>query len=92
LPFWLSYGAATLLPDGRVFYAGNSSGTGQAHAYDPATETWAALAPIPQPVWDTAAVTGTDGRVYVVGGGVASLAPQLEAVFVYDPKRDEWYQ
>jgi hypothetical protein len=63
------------LPDGRVLVAGGGEGyqyTGEpstaAQLYDPMTDTWAALPPMPDTRTGSAAVVLTDGSVLIVGG------------------------
>lgn len=57
-------------------------------AYDPGTDTWTPLAPIPQPVSDATA-TVVDGLIYVIGGAI-SPATYSSDVQIYDPVNDEW--
>lgn len=67
--------AAPLL-DGRVLVAGGERVMGgesdmttrTANLYDPATDTWTALSPMPEPRAGGAAVTLADGSVLIVGG------------------------
>jgi N-acetylneuraminic acid mutarotase len=57
------------------------------YAYDPATDTWAARAPMPTPR-GALSVTAHEGRLYAIGGydGQANRAE----VEVYDPVRNSW--
>jgi len=73
---------AATLADGRVLVAGGERDTcgvdglcGETYVaieaaslYDPATDTWTALPPMPEPRAGGAAVTLTDGSVLIVGG------------------------
>ena len=64
------------LRDGRVLIAGGRVPTGEyettpsstADLYDPATNTWLELPPMPEPRAGGAAVLLDDGSVLVVGG------------------------
>ena len=67
------------LPDGRVLVAGGDGAyqgasldganvTASAEAYDPATDTWSPLPPMPEPRAGGAAVVLADGSVLLVGG------------------------
>ncbi len=62
------------------------------HRYDPATDSWIELAPLPMPLSHTEPSTFVhDGRIHVAGGrsqptGRASVAE----VIVYDPDTDTW--
>ena len=73
---------ASTLADGRVLVAGGERDTcgvdglcgetyvaiDSASLYDPATDAWTALAPMPESRAGGAAVTLTDGSVVIVGG------------------------
>ena len=73
---------AATLADGRVLVAGGERDTcgvdglcgetyvaiDSASLYDPATDAWTALPPMPEPRAGGAAVTLTDGSVLIVGG------------------------
>jgi N-acetylneuraminic acid mutarotase len=52
------------------------------------TGTWSTVAPMPTPRTELAAVAGTDGRIYVIGGAGASGAGRV--VEIYDPVGDSW--
>jgi fibronectin type 3 domain-containing protein len=61
--------------------------TDQLRRYDPATDAWQALAPIPTPREKHTAVV-YNGKIYVVGGtGASGLIAGME---VYDPSTDTW--
>lgn len=67
---------AVRMADGRVLVAGGSGVkvTDAADLYDPATNSWSALPPMPAPHRDGAAVLLADGSVLIVGGlGDAAL-------------------
>ena len=57
-------------------------------AYEPASDTWSELAPLPEPRHH-AALTALDGRLYLTGGGVEGFAPRANT-WVYDPGSDRW--
>lgn len=60
------------------------------HAYDPETDSWEALAPLPKAlshVSNSTFVMG--GRIIVVGGEVAHGSPVAD-VFAYDPEVNTW--
>lgn len=52
-------------------------------AYTPSTDTWATLVPMPTARYDVAAATGTDGRIYAIGGTNGEVA--LNTVEAYTP-------
>jgi hypothetical protein len=79
--------AQLLLPDGRVFVAGGSSGSVEqvppvsttlatVEVFDPSSETWSSWAPLPQAEPFVAALLMGDGRPLIVGSFEAE---------VYDP-------
>jgi hypothetical protein len=88
-------GAAT----GGLFYAiagrhgwNESSGdVAEVDAFDPASGSWTARAPIPIARSEIGAATSTtaDGRIVVVGGSISGIAPSAD-VLVYDPALDAW--
>lgn len=62
----------------------------QVHAYDPATDTWSAVASMPRGQSHNNASTFTlDGRVLVIGGEV-SYGSSTREVHAYDPATDRW--
>ncbi|MEO6028588.1 MAG: kelch repeat-containing protein, partial [Candidatus Binatia bacterium] len=57
--------------------------------YDPSTDTWTMVAPMPLAVSDATATVGPEGFIYVVGGAISpgTLVGELQ---IYDPVNDEW--
>ena len=84
----------------KVYLLGGSEVFGEvwssAHVYDPASDSWSAVADMPAPrTWSAVAVH--DGLIYVFGGGDAidepayyADAPPSSSVFVLDPVADAW--
>ncbi len=64
--------------------------TGSVEAFNPATETWRAVASLPTPLHHANAAS-IDGRIYVagfyLGGSFTSADPRVRA---YDPAGDTW--
>jgi len=62
-------------------------------AYDPATNTWQARMPMPTPR-NHAAIGVIDGKIYVIGGRLASAfvsaGSSTDVVEAYDPAADTW--
>lgn len=78
--------------DGFLYaIGGNSHGTTSSvawvEAYDPATDTWTAKAPLPVASQQLAAVT-IKGKIYAVGGSTANHA--LADLQAYDPATNTW--
>ena len=59
-------------------------------AFDPATGTWQAVAPLPLPLSHTSASTLAWGGHIIVVGGVTQESEEVEAVVEYDPAADAW--
>ena len=88
-------GAAT----GGLFYAiagrhgwNESSGdVAEVDAFDPASGSWSARAPIPTARSEIPGATSTmeDGRILVIGGSLAGIHPSAD-VLVYDQTADAW--
>ncbi|MGI8425111.1 MAG: Kelch repeat-containing protein, partial [Actinomycetota bacterium] len=71
---------------GRRITVGRGSDTDKSvEAYDPRSRAWRSVASLAFGRLGHAAVTGTDGRVYAIGGG-------REEVEAYDPCIDRWMQ
>ena len=78
--------AAATGPDGRVYFFGGliiTSGgiSNSADVYDPTTDSWSSLPPMPFP-GDAAAATTSGGKIYIAGAYAA----------VYDPTQAKWSQ
>ena len=98
---------ATLMADGRVLVAGGFDGedwpdlmTDSAEIFDPETDSWEAIAPLPPDVLNrgTRALHGAvpfgDNGVLVVGGlgfGTGGL-PDLNTTFAFDVTEGEWVE
>ena len=62
--------------------------------YDPATDKWEYRTPMPTARCGLGVVTGSDGRIYAIGGSIAGApgAPPVPVatVEIYDPVTDTW--
>lgn len=81
--------------DGRIYALGgtdwaqpNNTVISTVEAYDPRTNTWTGVAPMPTPRLQLAATTGRDGRIYALGGW-RDFVP-LTTVEAYNPQTDTW--
>ncbi|MBI2836667.1 MAG: PD40 domain-containing protein [Chloroflexi bacterium] len=90
MPAARSYAAAAVI-NGILYVAGGNGGSGPTstlQAYNPATDTWSALASMPGSR-DTGVGAGViDGKLYVAGGWSGSLP--TNTLFVYDPVANSW--
>jgi N-acetylneuraminic acid mutarotase len=84
--------AAVTGKDGRIYTIGGATicydlcaGTGTVRAFNPRTNTWTTLAPLPVSCLPPAAAVAPDGRIYVFG-----CAPPSDSFLVYDPTRNRW--
>ena len=88
--------AAASQYDGLIYVAGgsNASTTDTSsplktlEVYNPVTNTWKTLAPMHVARDGPAAVTGSDGRIYVIGG--LGTSAYLSSVESYDPATNKW--
>jgi N-acetylneuraminic acid mutarotase len=89
-PLRQGFGAASVA--GRLHIVGGFDASYTALAthdvYDPATNSWSSLAPLPTARASLAAVTGSDGLIYAIGGTPGSN--NLATVEAYDPAGDTW--
>lgn len=61
--------------------------------YDPVTDTWKILAPIPTPIDKVAAAGSADGRLYVFGGNVgdpAGFSGVTASTYIYNTATNRW--
>ncbi len=87
---------AVLLPSGQVLVMGgvalgpdrSAVALDTTERYDPATNTWAAAAPMTRPRAGLTATPLRDGRIFVTGGSLGDLGPPTSEV--YDPATDRW--
>lgn len=67
--------------------------TGANEVYNPATNTWQTLSPMPTPRADLCASV-VDGKIYLIGGkeywGTTPFYHELNVTEVYDPATDSW--
>jgi N-acetylneuraminic acid mutarotase len=105
LPIGLYRPGVATGPDGRIYVIGGVAegrppqATNSVEVYSPATNRWSSGAPLPEARAGLSAVTGTDGRIYAIGGspeptGVTTLSgaapPALGTVEMYDPHTNRW--
>jgi N-acetylneuraminic acid mutarotase len=89
-----AFAGTVVAPDGRVFVISGVTAesvgplTDAVRVYDPTTDRWAAVSPIPTPRTEPGAAVGPDGKIYVVGG--ADRGHKKNVVEAYDPKNDRW--
>src|SRR5712692_9701188 len=87
--------AAAVADDVRIFVFGGHDGSrslGIVEAYDPGTNTWTNVTPMPTARSGSGAATGYDGKIYLIGGSQVSpgrevFVPVVEA---YDQSDDTW--
>ena len=75
--------------DGIFYVPGGFGGLTSFEAYDPANDSWTALAPMPEPAHHMM-VTGHGGKAYVFGGGPDLSWQATASILVYDPATDAW--
>lgn len=95
MPTGRGFFGMTVGADGRLYAFGgfNSAGSSAAvEVYDPVTNTWEVLPPMPRPTCCFASTSDSLGTIYVVSG--ESLVPgsttDLNDVWAYDPVTGAW--
>lgn len=73
-------------PTTHRFYLGGGDSTVQ-EAYDPATDTWSTVAPLPAAL-DHIQSVEYNGLIYYIGGLVQWPKPAVGTVYIYDPVSD----
>src|SRR5882724_7114332 len=86
----------SMLSDGRILVAGGhinaDVGIRNATIFNPATENWAAAAPMAFPRWYPTLTTLPDGRVLVVSGSINCYSCIAEIPEIYNPTTNTWTQ
>lgn len=96
MPVALFEAAAAATPNGKVYVFGGepSAATGTSanttHIYDIATNSWSAGAAMPVGVHQHSATTGSDGKIYIMGGRAFSSGAPLGLVQIYNPASNTW--
>ena len=81
--------AAALGRNGIIYVVGGVGGGFETFAYNPTSQTWTTLAPMPDPVFNLAAAMGVDGLIYAFGGtGISTVGQSL--VQAYNPATNTW--
>lgn len=83
--------------DGKIYAVGGQSGQdggatyhAEVSVYDPATDTWTAVAALPRALsHNNASTFAMEGRIIVLGGEYAYLK-SIDNAYAYDPKTDRW--
>jgi N-acetylneuraminic acid mutarotase len=73
---------------GKVYVlAGNANGTlvTTVSVYDPSSNTWSDIAPVPGPARDHVGAVTVDDKVYAIGGLTGWPGPSVASVYMYDP-------
>jgi hypothetical protein len=76
--------------NGLIYVPGGLGGETIFQAYDPTTQRWTDLAPLPEPRHHLMAAT-VDGLIYAIGGATPNWTP-TDTLFVYDPATNVWSQ
>ncbi len=79
-------GGKIYIPGGRL---SNGEMTDVLEIYDPASDTWAAGASLPDAL-SAYALAADEGKVYLFGGWDGGKA--LDTVYQYDPGTDQWHE
>lgn len=88
--------AAATAPDGRIFTFGGGPeshgyyATNTVEVYNPATNLWTTAASMPTARTGLKAITGLDGRIYVIGGYSQPDGGHLRVLEIYNPATNTW--
>ena len=74
---------------GLIYAVGGLPRTNRVQQYNPASDSWRIVAPLPISV-DHAGAAGAAGKLYVMGGSTDN--GDSSALFEYDPAADRWTQ
>jgi N-acetylneuraminic acid mutarotase len=85
--------------DGKIYVAGGlgKDDAGQnvvlttVEVYDPESDTWEALTPLPIGLHHLG-IAAADGKIYVSGGYDDDFTPDVAELWTYEPEGDEWSQ
>ena len=84
---------AAVALDGRIYVAGGLDGDGNSldtfEVYDPETETWTALPPLPEKR-DHVGLAVHDGRIILTGGSIFFTGAIRANTWAYDPAAARW--
>ena len=96
IPFDFDHGSITKLNNGKILIVGSLAGTypnitslPNAAVFDPNTNNWTEVAPMPTPRSEHDAILLEDGNVLVFGGVDDNNAYYLETL-IYSPTTDTW--
>ncbi len=91
--------AAMVGPDDKIYVFGGAGGwpwdksmpvLDTTDVYDSKTDTWSSRKPMPERRESHSGALGSNGRMYIMGGGKGPYTPPLNDVFIYDPVKDTW--
>jgi N-acetylneuraminic acid mutarotase len=91
------WGAASDVINGQIYLVGGSQACPQNNVivsaeldvYDPGTNAWTVLKPMPTPRWDLAAASA-NGKFYAIGGWDPINQKALDTVEQFDPATSLW--
>ena len=75
--------------EGIFYVPGGFGGLTNFEAYDPASDRWTEMSPMPEPAHHMM-VTGYKGKVFVFGGGPDLSWQATASILAYDPANDTW--
>lgn len=96
MPIAVFEAAAAATSNGKIYVFGGEpstaggTSTNKTYIYTIATNTWTTGANMPAGVQQHSAVTGADGKIYVIGGRAFSSQAPLGRVQIYNPTTNTW--
>ena len=84
-------GKIYVISGGKPAFYSITDPSGANYVYDPETDAWSEMAPIPTPV-DGYASAVIDNKIYIIGGGTATgmLENATNIVQIFDPETNKW--
>ncbi|MBI4747704.1 MAG: hypothetical protein HY774_04410 [Acidobacteria bacterium] len=77
---------------GRIYLIGGISNrivSNTVERYDPVADTWARVAPVPERLHHTTAVS-LNNRIFVIGGYNSLAFTPVASVYIFDPATNQW--
>ena len=80
-----------VISGGSPAFIGLVKASNTTYVYDPATDSWYKMAPIPEPVIAYASAV-MDDKIFIIGGGPTTNVPHnaTNIVQIFDPKLNQW--
>lgn len=78
---------------GKLYVVGGKTNAGPhstVYAYDPGTNAWSTVAPLPGPAVENPAVVAHNGKLYAFGGSTGPFSGAVTSAAAFDPATGAW--